>query len=152
MKIRNGFVSNSSTSSFVFSGYLISEGNKDELIKKVGLKFIPKHELDNEAERYYGGSFDTRSDDMQRAIIRDLLCSDNYICVLDDSENGLPDGYVVGLGMELYAGDAYEMDTLVFPYANLNKKLLEIYESIKEFESEDGPEFEPVIVTGIRMS
>jgi predicted nuclease of restriction endonuclease-like RecB superfamily len=38
MKIRNGFVSNSSSSSFIIRGFKIDENNKDVVLEKLGLE------------------------------------------------------------------------------------------------------------------
>jgi predicted nuclease of restriction endonuclease-like RecB superfamily len=38
MKIRNGFVSNSSSSSFIVRGFKIDEDNKNVVLEKLGLK------------------------------------------------------------------------------------------------------------------
>ncbi len=70
MKIRNCFVSNSSSSSFVVIGF--SEYENLEKIKDILLKLYTKEELDQESNKYYEMSFDELNDDNITDFVQEL--------------------------------------------------------------------------------
>ena len=83
MKTRNGFVSNSSSSSFVLIGVALPrKGNSmEELVEKL----MTKEELD---ELVDGGDWDTADEDEKH----DAIYEDLPIDILDHEEQGAPRG------------------------------------------------------------
>jgi hypothetical protein len=82
MKTRNGFVSNSSSSSFVLIGVALPrKGNSmEELVEKL----MTKEELDE----LVGGDWDTADEDEKHDAMYNILPID----ILDDDEGGAPRG------------------------------------------------------------
>ncbi len=149
MKVRDGFVSNSSTSSFVFTGWLLKEDKKhrkEEIIKKIiGIEILDKYCLD-----YGDQKFDESDEALKREAMGETLYElDREIDVLDHDENGLPSGYALGIGKKWADNDPCDMDETVVSMTEVLKHSVELMEELDLAKSDD---FEFAMVAGIRMS
>jgi hypothetical protein len=95
MKTRQGFVSNSSSSSFMLIGADVSYMDFETILRKI----IPGDELDKEIEtltKYYP-NYETslkERKDMLREAMYELIYNADYM-LLEGSENGVPKGSIV---------------------------------------------------------
>jgi len=90
LKIRTGFVSNSSSSSFVAYGYLLSKDDYND--RKSLLKLFKTEILDELMEKITGSKLldiSKDDDDYYDDLFYDLQSNNLIIC--DDPENGAPD-------------------------------------------------------------
>ena len=124
MKIRQGFVSNSSTSSFIVKGYIVPTANFN--FNKFKLAYLQKNpELAeklkalDEDERYWEFSYRVRDD--------------GYY-ITDSSEDGAPYGDCI-IGELIYDSDEYIPDMILD--CSESEKLLELKQVLKDFVDED---------------
>jgi len=131
MKIRTGFVSNSSTSSFILLGYTIPKNNisQEELMNLVYLDEIPKGKVWNECdedEKY------------------DIMCelSESGICIVNYMEDGAPDDdtFVVGYRQLLDIEDEYEEE----PILDIISKVEKIGKRLGRYDMK--------LITGVMMA
>ena len=95
MKTRSGFVSNSSSSSFVLIGFLLddTEFSQEELIHRV---YTDKELDDAGKESYYNKLWNEMDEDERHEVERDLMIN-GRISILHGREEGIPKGQI-GIG------------------------------------------------------
>ena len=95
MKIRNGFVSNSSSSSFVIIGYKISHSEIEEFIKKHAPEEYEKIVEKSFDEELGETCLDTLNDYMYDAIREDKVCPEGLSALSDGYTGDLYVGKVI---------------------------------------------------------
>ncbi len=140
MKIRNGFVSNSSSSSFVLLGLAFnrSEIDKDQLIKLV----ISPEKLDEYTLKYYKKKFDDCDDDEKSDALYDAKNESTVKVLLHEEEGAPSDKYVIGL--EIAEGSDYDFPSVVM---ELSEALVPLTEIMMNFKDK-----KPMIITGTKMT
>jgi len=137
MKIRKGFVSNSSSCSFVVAGYEVKKD--DNILFDMVSKMYPK-----ETEEYIKKYPDWSKYEIATSII------DMYgnIEVLNDIEVGYNSDTHMVIGISLAEGDDCNMfDNNEYSFNDIAKLIKDIGESLKKC----GVDRKKVIVTGVRM-
>lgn len=136
MKIRTGFVSNSSSSSFVMVGIKIADQMTDDLMKQIlnGFGYDWKIEVEKQIKRYSDGEYTYTESDLLRDIFYDYIYDSDF-CVRDGSDNGVGNNEVV-LGKRLAETQDYsyfENQTLsVYEVMEIGKELNDILNTNKQ--------------------
>lgn len=140
MKTRIGFVSNSSSSSFVLVGLVFNENEISE--KDLMDLIITKEALDSYCMKYYEKPFDKCEEWEQQDARYDCKC-DSDIKVLIDGEDGAETGKYA-IGVQIAATSDYEFPSRSM---DLNDALLPLTEIMMNFKDK-----KPMIITGTRMT
>ena len=127
MKFRNGFVSNSSTSSFVLVGFELSDGVGEEGSEKMKKLIIDLYNV--EPSTLEGIEDYELADDFYHKSRK----GENGITVLSGSDNGVGDSIVIGVMLaETNSYDTFELPDNVTPVSEIEEKLKKIREIIEE--------------------
>lgn len=121
MKTRSGFVSNSSTSSFVVLGV---EFDHDEYSNRELLEmFVPRDELDKvvkSCSHIDANSWSEANEDDAHEVAY-LLQDDSDFILMDHEENGAPEGKKV-IGIQIADGDPNEWCNISYSFDELREK------------------------------
>jgi len=127
MKIRNGFVSNSSSSSFVLVGFELSDKIGEGRTKKMKKLLIDIYDVEpstlEEIEDY------ELVDDFYHKSRK----GENGVTILSGSDDGVGNSTVVGVMLaETNSYDTFELPDSVTPISEIEEKLKKIRESLEE--------------------
>ena len=164
MKHRIGFVSNSSSSSFLAIGYSL---DKDVLKDAYGVNDIREIEikimrslldnddmLEKQSQKDYKKSFDQLDNDEKLEVLWDLKYSDKIdddLLIGDNDEEGVPRGtFFVGKRLKVFS--EYGDDIMsITEFSELNLNVKKFAEAAKE-SGLNLDETEPVILTGTMLT
>lgn len=90
MKVRTGFVSNSSSSSFMLVGFVLDENRKEEAENALA----SPERLNGMSQKRYNKKYDELTDGTKEDLKYDALYN-NKIVLLSNSDDGAPEGKVV---------------------------------------------------------
>ena len=170
MKIRNGFVSNSSTSSFVAIGFNLAGKGKpkpklSDVIKKIGYSFeneIKNFEKEIREKINNGNTYWTEEklrkeisdahenpDEFMRNYFYDTILDKLKLDILDNNEQGVSnDDFVIAYILAETEDDTYSLDERAITLNSFQKEFSEVENLRKKIS----PESELTLYTGTRMS
>jgi len=143
MKIRLGFVSNSSSSSFVAIGFSFPEKENQNIYLNFLMKVInlSQQEIKNKVSKMYKDEKYKEIEDNSEEMFKlarelfyeeyDILDEYKGIKILDDTEMGAPYGQIF-LGFDIVEiKDGYDVKTGVVPLSEYTSKLHEIKDKLE---------------------
>lgn len=129
MKVRTGFVSNSSSSSFVLAGFLFDREDYDlESLMKIFGYEINENLISENIKKYNS----TREEEIRNQLyeFRDHLSGKGLYLGLD-YEDGVPDGYECMIGTLLMDTEYNDCcDTQILDSSSMSKELQEIKDKL----------------------
>lgn len=143
MKIRSGFVSNSSSSSFVLLGYVLDK-NKYKTQEIIDILYTPE-QLNKFSQKEFNKDYDQCDEDEKSDLKYDIMSNGN-IRIMDHIENGAPDreSIVFGKMLGCFDSEGIRDDYGVTPFS---KHLNELSDLGKKFDNT-----ELQVVVGIMCS
>ena len=144
MKIRTGFVSNSSSSSFVVKGFIVESNNidKDKLIERILTKFPSIQEKINKCKQSeYYDEYEAQYYETRYGI------RDNGLYLADCEEDGAPKNCTI-FG-KLLEDTEYELSNQIIDYT-IDENMQEIQDMLKSSLKEE-VELPVKVIIGTRM-